>query len=503
MKSSKRIKKAKKAEIIKTLKNVDAENELADLMVEFEHDPLGFVETMYPWEKLGTVLEKEEGPDTWQAEVLVHLGEQTISVQDAIQIAIASGHGIGKTALVAWIIHWFISTRPHPQIVVTANTKKQLETKTWRELAKWHKLSLNKHWFNWTATKFASIDEPETWFASAIPWSVNNAEAFAGTHEKHVLVIFDEASGIPDIIWETASGAMTTIGAIWIAFGNPTQNVGRFKECFDRLRHRWFTRQIDSRTAKKANKAEIAKWIEDYGEDSDYVRIRVKGVFPRASSTQLIPMDVVKKAVARDNAPSLYREFPIIIGVDVARFGDDQTVITVRQGTKVLRQQKFRGLRTNQVADLTALTEDEYNATAVFVDAGAMGAGVIDHLLLLSRHPIEIHFGGTSSRKEYFNKRAEMWGEMKKWLVRGGDIPDDPELIKDLIGVNYGFSDVKEKIQLEKKQDMKKRGLPSPDCGDSLAITFAAPVLPRMNESDFPYDNMPNPRESVDITTGY
>ena len=171
------------------------------------NDPLKFVYYVFPWGDAKTVLADEDGPDTWQIDVLTTIStklQETDALTDkevltaAIRIAVASGHGIGKTALVSWIILWFISTRDHPQIVVTANTLNQLTNKTWRELAKWKKLAIHGDWFEWTATKFYLKGEPETWFASAIPWSEHNSEAFAGTHEKHVLVIFDEASGISD-----------------------------------------------------------------------------------------------------------------------------------------------------------------------------------------------------------------------------------------------------------------------------------------------------------------
>jgi hypothetical protein len=240
----------------------------------------------------------------WQEELLEYLGQ---CIRDghggedavAVLLAVASGHGIGKSALVAWIILWFISTRENPQIVVTAGTQEQLRSKTWRELAKWHKLAINRDWFKWTATRLYNVEAPEQWFASAIPWSANNPESFAGTHEKHVLVIFDEASQIDNIIWETTEGAMTTPGAVWIAFGNPTRNTGRFAECWGRFKHRWKQWQVDSRTAKKANRAQLDQWVQDYGEDSDFVRVRVRGMFPRAGSVQFIPNDLVRNAMQR------------------------------------------------------------------------------------------------------------------------------------------------------------------------------------------------------------
>ncbi|MFH1091634.1 MAG: terminase, partial [Pseudomonadota bacterium] len=304
-----------------------AEITLMEDVAGFGHDPLGFVHYVFPWGE--GALEGHAGPDSWQEDVLNELGRGSAGTA-ALRLAVASGHGIGKTALIAWITLWFISTRAHPQIVVTANTKPQLETKTWRELAKWHKLALNHDWFEWTSTKFYLQEHPETWFAAAIPWSKERPEAFQGAHERHVLMIYDEGSAIDQAIWEATEGAMTTPGAVWVVFGNPTRNTGAFRQCFGRQRHRWITRQIDSRTAKMADKAQIQRWIEDYGEDSDFVRVRVKGEFPRAASNQSIPSDLVEAAAGKSLSPEVYSRAPRTLGVDVARFGDDQTVIVRR-----------------------------------------------------------------------------------------------------------------------------------------------------------------------------
>ena len=165
------------------------------IVENYFNDPVGYVRD---------VLKAE--PDEWQADALnVVAGNQ--------RLAVASGHGIGKTCFIAWLIHWYMATRPDPQIVVTANTKNQLDSKTWRELAKWNKLALNGAWFEHSATKFSLKDSPDTWFTAAIPWTEHNSEAFAGTHEEHVLVLFDEASNIPKTIWDVVEGAMTTKGA--------------------------------------------------------------------------------------------------------------------------------------------------------------------------------------------------------------------------------------------------------------------------------------------------
>lgn len=806
-----------------------AEARLQDAIVSMVHDPLKFVQFAYPWGEPGA-LKNYSGPDTWQATLLKELGDQLQGGnRGAVRMATASGHGIGKSTLVAWIIHWFISTRPHPQIRVTANTREQLLKTTFRELAVWHKRAINQHWFTWTATKFYHVNHPETWFANAIPWSAENTEAFAGLHAEHVLVIFDEAchddqtevltdqgwryfaeltgdeqmltmdpetgrcfyerptklfvspyvgelweytnrganfcvtpshkmweqrfsprsdnspgytewratsiseipaqefyipktiplwegqprstfvipqyvgerrtwealtvpmdewvvflgwyysegslayqsnghpcevrisqkdttvletlrgivnawgctagiytspttpqlairhrglaeylysfgkgclekrlppeirhatreqqrlfleafckgdgyvkgnrrilytsnkgladdlhevalkagynstvtkrslegkpiqfathnansscdgyvislteniprakirqkhirkvpysgtvycaevpthhllmtrrngvamwsgnSGIDDVIWEVTEGAMTTPGAAWLAFGNPTRNSGRFRECFGKFQHRWTTYRVDSRSAKMTNKELLNQWINDYGEDSDFARVRIKGEFPRAGSTQFIPGDLVDRAVMNKSPDD-----PLatkVLSVDVARFGDDQTILLQRHGRQVLPLRKFRGLDTMQVAARVAEIMDDWQPDCTFVDGGGLGAGVVDRLRSLNYRVIDVQAGSKPDDTEkYANKRAEMWGRMREWLRGDVQLPDDDGLKSALVGLEYGYTN-KMTIQLEKKDDMKKRGLASPDEADALAYSFAEPV---------------------------
>lgn len=805
------------------------EAQLQETIASLVYDPLSFVKFAFPWGEAGP-LKHHTGPDAWQADFLAKLGGQARGEPgSAVRFATVSGNGIGKSTLVAWIILWFISTRPHPQIRVTANTREQLMKTTFRELAVWHKRIINNHWFTWTATKFYHNDHPSTWFANAIPWSAENPEAFAGLHEENVLVVFDEAchddqtevltdrgwqyfadlcgdeqmltmdpatgrcfyerptklfvhpyegemweytnrganfcvtpshkmweqrfsprsdnsanytewkatpiseissqefyipktipawegqqqvgftipryvgerrswaaltvpmdewvlflgwyysegsltyqnnghpcevrvsqkdttilevlrvmlshwgcvasvytspttpqlvirhrglseylfsfgkgclekrlpsevreatreqqrifldafcsgdgyirgnrrilytsnkgladdlhevalkagynstvtkralegkpiqfathtatsscdgyvvslaesnprakirqkhirkipysgtvycaevpthhllmtrrngvamwsgnSGIDDVIWDFTEGAMTTAGALWMAFGNPTRNTGRFRECFGKFQHRWTTTRVDSRTAKMANKSQINQWIEDYGEDSDFVRIRVKGEFPRAGSTQFIPSDLVEKAKRNDTPDDALATK--VLSVDVARFGDDQTVFVYRQGNRVLPLRKFRELDTMQVAAMVAEAIDDWQPDCTFVDGGGLGAGVVDRLRQLNYRVIDVQAGSSPDDKEkYANKRAEMWGRMREWLKGDVQLPDDDGLTSALTGLQYGYSN-KMTIQLEKKEDMKKRGQASPDEADALAYGFAEPV---------------------------
>lgn len=474
--------------------------ELADAIAGFIYDPLTYVMFTWPWGEEGTKLADETGPDEWQVEVLTLLGQECRkrgegAVLGAIQVAIASGHGVGKTTLVAWIIHWFMATRADPQVIVTANTQGQLTGKTWRELAKWQRMAINADWFTWTATTFYFKARPDTHKASAVPWTKERGEAFAGTHDANVLMIFDEASAIDDTIWTAADGAMTTTGAMFLCFGNPTRNTGRFRECWRQFRHRWITRQVDSRRAKKANQAQIKGWIEDYGEDSDFVRVRVKGEFPRSGTTQLISQDLVDRSRAAfrrrhgDNlrktlvdgpeAFALYKLdeniwAPKLFIIDVARFGGDQIVFSVRQSKTFIAVFKTREMDIPQIAYranewIIALQPDH-----VLVDAAGVGGGVVD-LLEDMGHEVWSVVGGAKALNDrrFYNRRSEMWWKAREWLQEGGMIEyEDQELAEDLTGPEYGFSDRGDRVQVENKEDMRARGLPSPDTGDTLAMSF-------------------------------
>jgi len=458
------------------------EQTLIEHIGRFFYSPLKHVLYTYPWEEKGTILEKETGPDIWQREVLTEIGEHLKEKRGPLRLSVGSGHGVGKGAMAAWLIKWFMDTRPHPQIPVTANTKVQLETKTWRELAKWHNLAVTKHWCEWTATKYYNKDHPATWFASAIPWSRERSEAFAGTHEKHVMFIFDEASAIDDIIWEVSEGGMTEVDgtAIHIALGNRTKNTGKFSNCFKS--DRWKSYEVDSRDSKKTNKDEIEEWIKEYGIDSDFVRVRVLGKEPRSGMVQLIGEDLVDPALGKELDEQVYIHAPKILGVDVARFGDDKSVIARRQGLNAnFPLMRFVGVDTMRLASLVAKEIESWEPDATFVDVVGIGAGVVDRLRQLGYNIIEVNAGNIAiDKKKFHDKRAEMWCGVKKFLEDGGSLPNDYELKKELIGPEFQY-DNKERIQLERKKDMKSRGLPSPDAGDAISMLFADSVVSMPN----------------------
>ena len=481
--------------------------ELIETLAGFELDPYGFVLWAFPWGEPGP-LETEQLED-WQVEFLTTLGEglrlgmarydaldHAKSMISPMRMSRATGHGVGKSALAAMITWWAVSTMVDTKGVVTANTETQLKTKTWPEIAKWHRMFIARDLFEVTATAIFPRDQEHsrTWRIDIVPWSKHNTEAFAGLHNmrRRIFILFDEASAIDDVIHEVTEGALTDAHTqiIWIQFGNPTKNTGRFRQTAPdgKFGHRWDFRALDSRTVRRTNKEQIAEWVADYGEDSDFVRVRVKGTFPRADAVSFISYDSVREAMARE-LPE-FNESDIVLGVDVARFGDDKSVIYARRGrdARTHPPRIFQGLDTVALSYKVRDAITELHPTVVFVDGTGIGGGVVDQLnaMRLGCHIYEVQFGAAPdglSDVQYYNKRAEIWGEMREWMKIGclpaGYRGIDHEVTDEFSNATYGFGKFRsfESIQLESKADMKKRGLPSPDVADALACTFAIKLI--------------------------
>lgn len=464
----------------------DLDRLIAEL-AEFSSDPLGFALWAFPWG--AGELTGRNGPEPWQAALLSRIGTG-LSPSHAVLEAVASGHGVGKSALVSWIVLWALSTETDTRGVVTANTETQLKTKTWAELAKWYRLFIGRPLFKLEATSLFSVD-PErikTWRVDMIPWSERNPEAFAGLHNqgRRVFMIYDEASSIPDVIWETSEGFLSDEDTerLWFTFGNPTRSSGRFRACFEE--DRWHTTQVDAREVSFTNKAQIAAWARAYGDDSDFFRVRVKGVFPRIGASEFISASLVAEARLREAIS--FRFDPLILGVDIARFGDDETVILARKGrdARSIPAIHLRGADTMQVAARIVEESQRLHADAIFLDGGGVGGGVVDRCRQLRLSVFDVQFGSKANRSDllsqgesYANKRAEMWGAMRAWLTTGA-VEDESALAEQLVGPTYGFN-ARDEIQLERKQDMKARGVASPDWADALALTFAWPVQPNVD----------------------
>ncbi len=390
-----------------------------------------------------------------------------------------------NSSMVAWIILWGLCTSPQTRIVVTANTDTQLRTKTSPELGKWYNLA----WFapllfTYTATSLYSTDKGQerSWRADFIPWSASSPASFAGTHNKgnRLILIMDESSEIPEPIWEVVDGATTDeyTEISFLVFGNPTQATGRFRECFRKYRHRWNNYHVDSRESSITNKALLKQWGEDWGEDSDFFKIRVRGVFPSSAWNQLIPDDAVTKAVANKYKKDMYIKEPIIFGVDLARFGSDGNVLVVRQGRKILDLIKWKLAKTDfSTMDSVGKIIEQihiYKPDIVFLDSIGVGGPIADRLRQLVDRDIIIDANvalPAMDSKKYMNRRAEVWFLMKEALVAGMDIPADDELVGDLAMLSYGF-DSKNRLRLESKKDLPK----SPDTADALSLTWFFPV---------------------------
>ena len=468
----------------------EEELELAMDIGAYSLDPPSLVRYVFPWE---SEILKTPGPRAWQADILeqikAHLADDATRFQP-LQIAVASGHGIGKSALIAMIMEWAQSTCEDCKIICTAGTGTQLATKTVPEVQKWFRLAVNSHWWDINATSIRVKDpnHQSMWRTDFITWSIQKTEAFAGLHNqgKRIVIVFDEASSIDDLIWEVTEGALTDEDTeiIWIAFGNPTRNTGEFYRAITGA-NRWVKKQIDSRTVEGTNKVLLDAQAKEWGEDSDRCRVRIRGEFPRGGSTQFISGDVV--ALARKRIVEGHQTMPVILGVDVARFGDDRSVIFKRQGRKSeicggKAQGIFYGIDTQKLGGLVQEAIDREHPDAVVIDGDGIGGAVYDYLKArgYDRRTLlhEFHGGSTpSDQHKYLNKRAEVWGDMRDWL-EGAQIPDDPEMETDLTGPDYGYHPSKGCLVLESKDEMKSRGVDSPDLGDALAMTFGVKVAP-------------------------
>ena len=403
-------------------------------------------------------------------------------------------HNSFTTGLLLW---WLLSCHPFCKGTVTANTMGQLETKTWAQFASMKEACITGHWFDITMAKNSMKayhkDYKESWFVSAQTSKEENSEAFAGQHAANStsFYIFDEASGIPDKIWEVAEGGLTDGEPMMFAFGNPTRNVGMFYNCFHRDRARWLTYKVDSREAQLTNKKNIEEWRQTYGEDSDFFKVRVLGEFPSVSTAQLIPTDAVDAAMSREKPGINTQTFTqAIVGLDVARFGDDATVLCTRAGRDCATVQwiTLRGADGRQVGERAhahaQMLLDDYGFGQVRInfDRAGIGASVWEYFRYNNMDPrIKVNavdFGsGSRWPMRYLNKRAEMWCLMKEWLVKEeGVLPRDEELKEQLIAPEYMFTPTKNQIQLEAKKDIKKRLGVSPDKADALALTFAEPA---------------------------
>lgn len=501
------------------------EEVLCDEVGKFYRDPLGYVMFAFPWDTESAISivrlaagvdgmlsdddlarqaayrarfpSCEHGPDLWACDFLDELGREIRrrgfdgrTPVEPIYFATVSGHEIGKSALVAWLTKFILDTRPHSVGSITAVTDEQLRTKTWAEVGKWHKMSLTAHWYDYSSSRgnMALVHKQHPkWRADARTARKERSESFQGQHSPTAtsFFIFDEASGIEPKIFEVREGGLTSGEPMVFDFGNGTQSSGAFyEECVGRLKDRFISRSIDSRTVAITNKEKIARDAEDYGEDSDFFRVRWRGMFPERGFVQFISTVDVDEAMSRELTQDL--QSALVIGVDVARFGDDRSVIWPRRGrdARSFEPVAVKGYDSEEIISKVA---EMYNyfvglgtrPTMIFVDEGNTGGAVVDFLRKMG-YPVQgVMFGvPPADRVHYRFLVDELWGRIRAAVRHGLCLPArdsrwGAEIHADLTQREFGFTLGDQRVNLETKAKLKQRGLPSPDFADALAVTYA------------------------------
>lgn len=467
---------------------------LADLAAQYKYDPLGYVLIAFPWGEPGTQLESYQGPCPCQIKLLsIIRDEMQLRAFDGftavrpIRVACCSGHGIGKSAFFGMLSDWIRVCWPYSQGSATANTFTQLSTKTWANIRKWQKLSVFSHWFESTSELIYKPEERDSWYLSAQSSAEENSEAFAGQHAANSISYYfnDECSGIPDAIFEVQQGGLTDGCPIQLAFGNPTKPSGKFARIMDGKERGWITVRIDSRDCPFTNKDEIKEWIEEYGLDSDFVRVRVLGLPPRSATAQFIGDDLIKEAQTRPLV-GCFPDEPLIAGVDFAWGGNDNNVIRFRRGldARSIPPIKIPGEFTRKpevmVTKLAEVFTRDFGGglkvAMMFMDSAGIAGPVAIRLRQLGFNNLaEVNFNAHSLNPKYKNVRAQMYGDTKDWMIGGGCIDKSITLNEDLRAQEVLKHVPLVLLPKEMLQKPEKLGR-SPDDSDALVVTFYMPV---------------------------
>jgi hypothetical protein len=464
-----------------TIEVDEGAGDLTEQLLATTNSPLDFVRLAYP----------HITPETWQRRVLQTIGETLqenarLDRWKAVQIAISSGNGVGKSAMLSWLILWAVTTFEDCLGVATCGTEGQLRTRLWSELSRWfNELPEDlRGQFQLEATALFNRQNPHTWRFDGRPWSERSQEGFSGLHnfKKRVLVVIDECSMVADSIWRACDGMLSDAQTqiLWVVTGNPIRLTGRFPTCFPPARgsNLWTSFKVDSRSVSITNKESLNEKISYYGETSNYVKSHILGEFPSASTEQLIPLDWVQQASVRETFS--HPADAVILGCDVASgHGEDSSCIVVRQGLDARTHgiRRYPTLNPLEFAYKIASLANELGADGIFIDAGGLGEGTVAKCQELGLAVHAVYFAGRpdnpSGLARAANKRSQMWLAMRDWL-RSGAIPADATLMAELVAPEYAEGPAG--ILIERKQDMKSRGLMSPDSADALALTFGAPV---------------------------
>ena len=488
------------------------EAEIMAQILALRDDPYTFVHYAYPWGRKGTAFEQHSAPRRWQLDDFMrltdHVQEQVFRHENKLPLkmwreARSSGRGPGKSAKFGMAAHWHMSTHIGSTTIVTANTEGQLRSRTFPEFSVWFGSAINSHWFSletmrivpeaWLLELVRRLPEegglgidPKYWFVQGQTWSEDNPNAFAGVHNPYGLLLqMDEAAGIPSEIWNVSEGFFTEQNPyrFWMAASQMRSRQGRFFELFNdpQMGQGWDLRTLSTRGMEGVDQTVVEDQIKRYGEDSDFVRVEIRGLPPRTSEDQFIPWDAVRAAQQND----LVRDYgePLILGVDPAPRG--KTAWRFRQGRNArdccgnATKGSWLNLDNVQIADRILELDGKYKPTDICIDFG-MGTGVIDVLKRKRTHGRihEVKFGDAPHDKsnEYATHAIELWARVRDWLPGGMIEKDGGEkgsLSHQLAdrGWKWSVREDNKKI-LETKADMKRRGVASPDDADALACTF-------------------------------
>lgn len=435
--------------------------DVARLIARFRADPVFYVRSAFKAE-----------PDPKQADILraVARGDRGIAVK--------SGHGVGKTCTLAWTALWWITVWHKAKVAITAPTSGQLNDALLPELKSWIRQSDDwmQELYNIKSDRIEFVQCPDLNFITAKTSRAEQPDAMQGVHADHVLLIGDEASGIPEQVFAASAGSMSSEHACMLLAGNPVRSTGYFYDCFTKLREQWTTHTISCLDSPRVSASYIEEAAQRYGIDSNAYRVRVLGEFPRGDDDTVIPITLVEAAVGRDVEVA----GRVVWGLDVARFGTDATALCKRRGNGVLAPvQLWKGLDTMEVSGRIKAEWDIADQTKrpaeVLVDSIGLGAGVVDRLRELGLPVRGINVSESPSLKgSYLNLKAELWYKAREWLEgRDVTLPNDERLVRELVTPRFKFTS-SGKLQIEGKDQIRKRGLDSPDAADAFVLTFAS-----------------------------
>lgn len=447
-------------------------NPFLEFLERYDTDPVLFVREVFGVE-----------PDEWQIELLTQVALRTR------RIAVRSGHGVGKSTVLAWAIIWHILTKYPQKTVATAPTSTQLfdalaaETKSWIQLLP----PLLREKLNVTTDRITLVASPDASFVSFATSRAETPEALAGKHSENILLIGDEGSGIPEEVYEAAAGSMSGHNAVTVLAGNPVRGSGYFYNCFHDAADLWYRIHVDARQCKRVAKDFVDQIARTYGELSNQFRVRVMGEFPLADEDTIIPRDLMESALERDVEA---KNVVPIWGLDVARsLTGDASSLAKRKGNVLL--EKTKKYMTDDLMKLVGWVKHEWDNTPtikrpshITIDSIGLGAGVADRLRELGLPAVAINVSETPPLNDvpggprYANLKAELWYKVLDWFLgRDVNLAADHEMGNQLVVVKKDYTSTG-KNAVEGKKELKKRLKgKSPDRAEAFVLTFAVDAV--------------------------